>query len=80
MQLHWLEQTKPFVGRSKEMSHVLDWLDNPQAPSHILYISGMGGIGKSSLMTEMMLAVQQRKWPSIWLDGRSSIMTPVGFL
>ena len=79
MQLHWLEHTKPFIGRSKEMSHVIDWLDDPQAPSRILYISGMGGIGKSSLMTEMMLAVQQRHWTSIWLDGRSCLTTPVGF-
>lgn len=75
-----LDRTKPFIGRHKELNDLANWLDDPQAPMQIYYLSGMGGIGKSSLMAEMMLVAGQYNTTCIWLDGRSCTQTPVDFL
>lgn len=74
------KRTKLFVGRDRELKLLDEWLDDPKAPFKIFSISGMGGIGKSSLMAEMLWSVKERNVLGIWLDGRSCTPTPVGFL
>lgn len=74
------KEIKPFIGRQKEMRIWEEWLQDEQAPLRIFYISGMGGIGKSTLMNEMFQLAQQQNAVCIWLDGRSCTQTPVEFL
>ncbi len=72
--------TKQFVGRSRELQMMREWLENPSAPFRICAISGIGGIGKSTLMGEMMRAAKEKGALTIWLDGRFCTQTPAGFL
>ncbi len=74
------KRIKPFIGRQKEISIWEEWLQDEQAPLRIFYISGMGGIGKSTLMSEMLQLAQQQNAVCVWLDGRSCTQTPVEFL
>lgn len=78
--IQWIDQTKPFVGRQKELKLINHWLNDPQATLQIFYLSGMGGMGKSTLMTEMMLVAKQSNVTCIWLDGRACTQTPVEFI
>lgn len=78
--IQWIDQTKPFVGRQKELKLISHWLNDPQAMLQIFYLSGMGGMGKSTLMTEMMLVAKQSNVTCIWLDGRACTQTPVEFI
>ncbi|GED67249.1 hypothetical protein BRE01_09510 [Brevibacillus reuszeri] len=71
---------KLFVGRIKERDSLNEWLDNPEAPLRIFSVTGIGGIGKSSLLAEMLHSARQRSARGLWLDGRSCAQTPVGFL
>lgn len=73
-------QTKPFIGRTMELNIFEEWLHHPEAPLRIFHLSGMGGIGKSTLMNEMISIAKQHRTIPIWLDGRSCMQTPVGFL
>lgn len=73
-------KTKCFVGRSVEKHKWNEWLDDSFAPLRLFFISGMGGIGKSSLLSEMMRSAKERNAMGVWLDGRSCTPTPAGFL
>jgi hypothetical protein len=72
--------TKQFVGRRRELHIMREWLENPAAPFQIFAISGIGGIGKSTLMAEMMRTAKEEGALTIWLDGRFCTQTPAGFL
>lgn len=71
---------KLFVGRIKERDSLNEWLDDPEAPLRIFSITGIGGIGKSSLLAELLHSARQQNAKGLWLDGRSCGQTPVGFL
>lgn len=73
-------KARRFVGRITEMYKWNNWLTDSFAPLRLFFISGMGGIGKSSLMSEMMRSAKKRNAMGIWLDGRSCTPTPAGFL
>lgn len=73
-------KARRFVGRITEMYKWNNWLTDSLAPLRLFFISGMGGIGKSSLMSEMMRSAKKRNAMGIWLDGRSCTPTPAGFL
>lgn len=58
-----------FVGRGEELAaaeRMLDGLD----PARILYVHGAGGIGKSTLVREIVRRARRRGYESIWVDGR----------
>ncbi|QRG68650.1 AAA family ATPase [Brevibacillus choshinensis] len=74
------ERGKLFIGRKKERDLLEEWLDDPEAPLRIFSVTGMGGIGKSSLIAEMLHQAREKKVLGLWLDGRSCVQTPVGFL
>ncbi|NUU78464.1 nSTAND1 domain-containing NTPase [Paenibacillus xylanilyticus] len=74
------EHGKRFVGRAKEMMTLDRWFDDPEAPLTIFSVTGMGGIGKSSLLSEMLSVSRNRGATAIWMDGRSCGSTPSVFL
>jgi hypothetical protein len=59
---------------------MLNWLTQKAAPTEVLFISGMGGIGKSALMLQFLNMAQDENVLCIWLDGRVCTETPAGFL
>ncbi|WP_153977202.1 hypothetical protein [Paenibacillus xylanilyticus] len=74
------DRGKRFVGRVKELMILDRWFDHPEAPLTIFSVTGMGGIGKSSLLSEMLSVSRSRGATSIWMDGRSCGSTPSVFL
>ncbi|KIL36966.1 hypothetical protein SD71_04495 [Cohnella kolymensis] len=75
-----IERNRLFVGRELERSYMLNWLTQKAAPTEVLFISGMGGIGKSALMLQFINMAQDENVLCIWLDGRVCTETPAGFL
>lgn len=73
------DRGKRFVGRVKELMILDRWFDHPEAPLTIFSVTGMGGIGKSSLLSEMLSVSRNRGATSIWMDGRSCGSTPRSF-
>lgn len=69
-----------FIGRTWELEKISQWLESETADLTLLYISGMGGIGKTSLMSQMAQLGKQRGCACIWLDGRTVTPTPASFL
>ncbi|WP_340400782.1 ATP-binding protein [Paenibacillus sp. FSL H8-0079] len=71
---------KRFVGRAKELTTLEQWFEHPEAPLTIFSITGMGGIGKSSLLSEMLSISRDQGATAIWMDGRSCGATPSVFM
>lgn len=71
---------KRFVGRAKELMTLERWFNHPEAPLTIFSITGMGGIGKSSLLSEMLSVSRDQGATAIWMDGRSCGATPSVFM
>ncbi|WP_440116976.1 hypothetical protein [Paenibacillus sp. QZ-Y1] len=71
---------KRFVGRAKELMILDRWFSKPEAPLTIFSVTGMGGIGKSSLLSEMLAVSRDRDATAIWMDGRSCGSTPSVFM
>lgn len=69
-----------FVGRAKERSLFARWLDDPDAPLSIATLTGIGGVGKSTLLSEFMRMGAERGTAGIWLDGRACVSTPSSFI
>lgn len=68
------------VGLAKEMNRFEEWLAAPDAPTQLFFISGIGGIGKTTLLTEMAYAARRSAVPALWLEGRGELSTSVSFL
>ncbi|WP_128100601.1 hypothetical protein [Paenibacillus sp. DCT19] len=73
-------QGKRFVGRIRELNMLNHWFADSVAPLTIFSITGMGGIGKSSLLSEMMAVSRNQGATAIWMDGRFCGSTPSVFL
>lgn len=69
-----------FVGRTGELEKISQWLLDETADLRFFYISGMGGIGKTSLMSQMSRLGKKQGCVCIWLDGRTMTPTPGSFL
>ena len=75
-----IEQSRMFVGRKPEIELMKSWLEQENPPTEIVFISGIGGIGKSTLLLRFLNMAQDEHRLCIWLDGRSCTSTPDGFL
>lgn len=69
-----------FIGRSRERALFDSWLDNPEAPLTIVTVTGISGVGKSTLLSEFMRMASDKLIMSLWLDGRTFTPTPVAFI
>lgn len=74
------QANKRFIGRTGEMDRLSDWLEDKAAELILICISGMGGIGKTSLLTQMSRLGKRQGCCCIWLDGRTITPTPASFL
>ncbi|MBJ6362493.1 hypothetical protein ACFOQM_14605 [Paenibacillus sp. GCM10012307] len=75
-----LERCRLFVGRDAEIAAAQQWIQNQNAPTEVLFISGIGGVGKSSLMMRIIDLTAQANQLAIWIDGRVCPETPAGFV
>ncbi|MCQ2009533.1 ATP-binding protein [Sporolactobacillus sp. STSJ-5] len=69
-----------FTGRENELAQFKTWLCDSEAPFRLFYISGIGGIGKSSLLMEMARMAMDDHARVIALDGSACLKTPTGFI
>jgi hypothetical protein len=76
----FIERNRLFVGREKEIQHISAWMMQPQAASEVIFVSGMGGIGKSALLLQFLSMAQDKEIHSIWMDGSACKESPNGFV
>lgn len=69
-----------FVGRASEKAWLDEWLSGSEAPLALLAISGIGGVGKSTLLSEYMRIGAKYGALCLWLDGRHLLPSPVAFM
>jgi hypothetical protein len=58
-----------FVGRGAELD-VFERVLGGDDPARIVFLHGPGGIGKSTLLREVVRRARRRGYDSIWVDGR----------
>jgi hypothetical protein len=75
-----LARQRRFVGREAERDLFQSALAAPDLPFAILYVYGPGGIGKTTLLGEFLLAAERAAVPPVVLDGRDIESTPRAFL
>ncbi|ANY72777.1 bacterio-opsin activator [Paenibacillus ihbetae] len=68
------------IGFDREMKSFTDWLADAEAKTSIFSISGIGGIGKTTLLLQMASTARQVSVRSLWLDGRGGLATSGAFL
>ncbi|WP_426334216.1 hypothetical protein ACN9MH_05870 [Paenibacillus silvae] len=76
----YVRDGKRFVARTRELMLLRQWFEHAEAPMTIFSVTGMGGIGKSSLLSEMLSVSRDRGATAIWMDGRSCGTTPSVFM
>ncbi len=72
-----------FVGRTEERAlfeSALASLAAAEAPFHVLYIFGPGGVGKTALLVEFAHMAAQAHVPAIYIDGRNVEPSPECFI
>ncbi|HEY8531986.1 MAG TPA: ATP-binding protein, partial [Limnochorda sp.] len=74
------ERRRLFVGREAELAALDAWLGEPDPPTRLFHVTGMGGIGKSTLLRRMVEQARAARVTGIWIDGRATSATPAGFL
>ncbi|MGG4343612.1 bacterio-opsin activator [Paenibacillus lautus] len=68
------------IGLEREMESFTDWLEDSNAEPFIFSISGIGGMGKTTLLLQMDRMARQSSVRSLWLDGQGSLATSGAFL
>lgn len=69
-----------FVGRAREKAWLEEWLDHAEAPLTLLGVTGIGGVGKSTLLSEYMRVGSEKGLLCLWLDGRHLLPSPLAFM
>ena len=71
---------RAFVGREHELAAFRAALAEPERPLTVLYLTGPGGIGKSSLLRRLAQEAQEAGREVLTIDARSVECTPEAFL
>jgi hypothetical protein len=69
-----------FVGRQTERDLFAAALQSAEPPFYVLHIYGLGGVGKTSLLRELVSLCAAQQIRSLWLDARDIDPSPQGFL
>ncbi|MED5017825.1 hypothetical protein P9847_10965 [Paenibacillus chibensis] len=77
---YMLKEGVCFIGRKEELAEVTSWLEGEEAETRLFAVTGIGGIGKSTFMTEISRLGKSEGCLCIWLDGRTFPPTPAAFL
>lgn len=67
------------IGLSDELSRFEQWLTDPKAVTELWSVSGIGGIGKTTLLMEMSKTAKRHSVLTLWADGLGE-MTASGAL
>nr|WP_145156544.1 bacterio-opsin activator [Paenibacillus terrae] len=68
------------IGFANEMKGLEEWLANPEAGTQLFSVTGIGGIGKTTLLMEMARRTRDSSVLTLWLDGRGELATSHNFL
>jgi len=68
-----------FIGREKEISELKSLIKSKKTEYYVLFVHGIGGIGKTSLVKELINSLDS-KINSIFMDCREIEPTKTGFL
>jgi len=74
------ESERLFVGRQRELAMIDQWIQSKAAPTSAIFLSGMGGVGKTTLLVRAIDIARRSGCEAIWMDGRTSPETPSGFV
>lgn len=74
------ERMQHFVGRQAHCQWIESWLNNPPAPTQIVAVTGIGGVGKSTLLLRLIQIAASHQVVGAWMDGRTCLRSPRGFL
>ncbi|WP_309119972.1 bacterio-opsin activator [Paenibacillus sp.] len=70
----------PVIGFAEEMASFEEWMTDPAAETTVFSISGIGGIGKTTLLMEMARGAGRVSAMTLWLDGSGETSTSGAFL
>ncbi|OFW77920.1 MAG: hypothetical protein A2201_08800 [Alicyclobacillus sp. RIFOXYA1_FULL_53_8] len=74
------EWSSSLIGRNEEMRHFSAWLSQAEAPTQLWSVSGIGGIGKTTMLIEMATLARTSSAVVLWLDGKTDTLLPSSFL
>jgi hypothetical protein len=75
-----VERRRRFWGRDAELTLFRSALMGEGAVFSVLYVHGLGGTGKSSLLREYMVVAAQHGVRAVYVDGRLVDPSPGAFL
>ena len=78
LRLHTARQ-RAFVGREHEIADFRSALDDTERPFTLLFVTGAGGIGKTSLLRRFAHEAAEAGRTVVELDGHSGECTPAAF-
>ncbi len=71
-------RNRTFIGREAERDRLARWLKMQSAPTKVVDITGLGGIGKSTLLNIFLHDAHDSGAETAWIDGRACFGTPDG--
>lgn len=73
------QRNRLFVGRERELATLHKWLEQPETPTTVVSVRGMGGVGKSTLVRQFLGQCTAQGVSTLLVDGRVCPPTPRGF-
>jgi hypothetical protein len=71
-------RSRAFIGRDDERRRLAHWIHSAPAPTKVVDITGLGGVGKSTLLDVLLHDGENLGAHTAWIDGRACFGTPEG--